>query len=144
MSTTTVVNNVKQPAREVPFLLRVIWFFLLGWQLAAIWILAAWFLNLTLIGLPLGLWMLNRVPQVLTLKARPGMWDLDLSTGHTKYVGVKQRSWLIRAVYFVFIGWWFSLLWSLVGWLLCLTIIGLPFGVLMLNRIPAVTTLQRG
>ena len=144
MSASNVSINVKQPAREVPFLLRVIWFLLLGWELTGIWILAAWFLNLTIVGLPLGLWMLNRVPQVLTLKARPGSWNLDLSTGRTKYLGVRQRSWLIRAVYFIFIGWWFSLRWSFVGWLLCLTIIGLPFVILMLNRIPAVTSLQRG
>jgi len=43
----------------------------------------------------------------------------------------------------VLIGWWFSLIWSLVGWLLCVTIIGLPLGVLMLNRLPNVTTLMR-
>lgn len=144
MSTANTVNQVKQSAQEVPLLLRVIWFLLLGWELTGIWIFVAWFLNLTIIGLPLGLWMLNRVPQVLTLKARPGAWDLDLSTGRTKYLGVKQRSFLLRAVYFVFIGWWFSLLWSFIGWLFCVTIIGLPFGIFILHRIPAVTTLQRG
>ena len=144
MSATVAVGTVKQPVRQVPFLLRVIWFFILGWELTGVWILAAWALNLTIIGLPLGLWMINRVPQVLTLKARPGAWELDLSSGKSRYVSRPQTPWLFRAVYFIVIGWWFSLLWASVAWLLCITIIGLPLGVLMLHGLPAVTTLQRG
>ena len=64
--------TVAQPAREFPFLLRVLWFFILGWELTGVWILVAWALNATIILLPVGLWMIDRVPQVLTLKARPG------------------------------------------------------------------------
>ncbi len=137
-------NYVSQPARQVPFLLRVIWFFVLGWELTAIWLLVAWLLNLTIVGLPMGLWMINRVPQVLTLKARPGEWNTNLKTGRTKFQSSRQPNWFLRAVYFVLIGWWFSLLWTIVAWLLCLTIIGLPLGALMLDAIPAVTTLQLG
>ena len=143
MSATVSMKNVRQPVNQIPFILRVLWFFILGWELTGIWILAAWFLNLTIIGLPLGLWMINRVPQVLTLKARRGAWELDLSTGKSRYVGSSQPSWIIRGLYFLVIGWWFSLLWAGAAWLLCLTIIGLPLGVLMLNALPAVTTLQR-
>lgn len=138
------MTTVKQPAQQLPFILRVIWFFVLGWEVTGAWILVAWFLNLTIIGLPLGLWMINRVPQVLTLKARPGAWEVDLKSGHSKYVGAQQPAWLIRAFYFVLIGWWLSLLWAGVAWLLCITIIGLPLGILMLHALPGVTTLQRG
>jgi uncharacterized membrane protein YccF (DUF307 family) len=144
MSEAAIVTNVKRPVNQVPFLIRVIWFFVLGWELAGIWILVAWFLNLTIIGLPLGLWMIDRVPQVLTLKARPGAWELDLKSGRSRFVSVRQRSWLVRGIYFVLIGWWLSLIWAAVAWILCATIIGLPIGVLMLHALPAVTTLQRG
>lgn len=133
-----------QHTSQVPFLLRVIWFFVLGWELTAIWLLVAWVLNLTIIGLPIGLWMINRVPQVLTLKAQPGFWNTNLSTGRTKFQSASQPSWFLRALYFVLIGWWFSLIWTIVAWLLCLTIVGLPLGAMMLNAIPAVTTLQLG
>jgi uncharacterized membrane protein YccF (DUF307 family) len=136
--------KVQEPVREIPFLLRVIWFFLFGWELAGIWILLAWLLNATIIGLPLGLWMIARVPQVLTLKARPGAWETDLSSGFRQYRPGEQLSWPVRGLYFVVIGWWFSLLWAGSGWLLCASIIGLPLGVLMLNALPAVTTLQIG
>ena len=136
--------KVKKTTNEVPFLLRVLWFFLLGWELAGIWIVAAWVFNVTIIGLPVGLWMIDQVPQVLTLKSRRGVWVIDTDKGKSKFVGANQPSWIIRGLYFLLIGWWFSLLWSLVAWFLCATIIGLPLGVLMLHALPSVTTLQRG
>lgn len=144
MATTVTVGKGYQPVRQVPFLLRVIWFFVLGWELTGAWILVAWALNLTIIGLPLGIWMINRVPQVLTLKSRPGAWEIDLKNGKSRFVSAQQPPWLVRALYFLLIGWWLSLLWAGIAWLLCITIIGLPIGVLMLNGLPAVTTLQRG
>ena len=143
MTATIAASKVRQPVKQLPFLLRVIWFFVLGWELAGAWILIAWILNATIIGLPLGLWMINRVPQVLTLKAQPGAYEVDLKTGKAHFVSAKQPPWLVRTLYFVLIGWWFSLLWAAAAWLLCITIIGLPLGVLMLQGLPAVTTLQR-
>ncbi len=41
MSQAVAVNSYKQPVSQVPFLLRVVWFFLLGWELAGAWILIA-------------------------------------------------------------------------------------------------------
>ena len=144
MSQDVVVKPVRMPVREVPFILRVIWFFLLGWELTGIWILVAWFFNITIIGLPLGIWMLDRVPQVLTLKSRSGEWTVDHKSGRAHYQTKGQFSWLIRLPYFLLIGWWFSLAWAAIAWLLCATIILLPIGVVMLHALPAVTTLQRG
>ena len=135
-------QTIRQPVREVPFLLRVLWFFLLGWETAGIWILIAWALNLTIIGLPLGLWMIDRVPQVLTLKARSGEW-VTHKGGGTHHVTPQQHPFLLRAVYFVLVGWWFSLIWAALGYLLSVTIIGLPFGIPMLHALPAVTTLHK-
>lgn len=142
MSEVVYVSEVKRP-EEIPFLIRVIWFFVLGLELTAVWIFIAWALNATIIGLPLGLWMIDRVPQVLTLKARPGAWVVSKGGG-SQYLTEKQLSWLTRGFYFVLIGWWLSLLWAAAAYALCATILGLPFGVLMLNSLPAVTTLQRG
>ncbi len=132
-----------RPVRELPFILRAIWFFVLGWELAGVWILIAWALNLTIIGLPLGLWMIDRVPQVLTLKARPGVF-IEEGDGRRSFVSARQPPFIMRAAYFILIGWWFSLIWAALGWFLCLTIIALPVGVIMLNALPLVTTLQRG
>ncbi len=140
MTTTRV-----QATQQFPFLLRVLWFIFFGWHLTLYWILIAWFLNLTIVGLPLGVWMLNRVPLVLTLRTTRG-YNVATSTGDQvvwQYQNVPQHTFLVRAVYFLLIGWWFSLVWSLLAWLLCVSIIGLPFGVWMFNRLPEVTTLMR-
>jgi hypothetical protein len=57
--------------------------------------------------------------------------------------GLPQRPWPIRLLYFVLIGWWLSLLWSNAAWIISVTIIGLPIGIWMFNRLPALTTLMR-
>jgi uncharacterized membrane protein YccF (DUF307 family) len=134
---------VREPG--VPLLLRILYFLLFGWWATGVWVNAAWFLNLTIIGLPLGVWMLNRVPQVLTL--RPTR-QLVVAEGYGDGVriraeGLPQRPWPIRLLYFVLIGWWLSFLWANAAWIVCATIIGLPLGIWMFNRLPALTTLMR-
>lgn len=139
MSTKTV-----RPKEDIPFIIRVLWFFILGWELTGIWILIAWSLNATIIGLPLGLWMIDRVPQVLTLKSRSGAWLVDRKNGLSQYLPKRQPPILIRAFYFALVGWWFSLLWAALAWAICGTIIGLPLGIMMLHALPFVTTLHKG
>ena len=142
---TTATTYVRED-RGFPFILRVLWFFLIGWHVTLYWVVAAWLFNLTIIGMPLGLWMLNRVPLVLTLRT-PRAYAVA-ATGASGEIewrtkGVPQPPFLLRALYFILIGFWFSLIWALLGWLFCVTIIGLPLGVWMLNRLPGVTTLMR-
>jgi uncharacterized membrane protein YccF (DUF307 family) len=131
--------------QQFPFVLRALWFVFIGWHVSLWWVLASWFFIITIIGLPLGLWMLNRTPLVLTLRMTRGYTAVTLQDGQVvqAYQGAPQRPWLVRLFYFVVIGWWFSLLWSLAGWALCVSIVGLPLGVLMLNRLPNVTTWMR-
>ncbi|MCA9917113.1 MAG: YccF domain-containing protein [Anaerolineales bacterium] len=143
MTTDSLTMKMKENNPETPFLLRVIWFFVFGWELTGVWILVAWALNASIIGLPLGLWMIDRVPQVLTLKARPGVVVTDLADGRSQFFPANGAPFLIRALYFVLFGWWFSLLWAVLAYLLCATIIGLPLGIVMLNGLPTVTTLAR-
>ena len=59
-------------------------------------------------------------------------------------IATEQTSFLIRVAYFLLIGWWLSGLWMAVAWLLCVTIIGFPLGIMMVNRVPFVMTLHRG
>lgn len=140
ISTRTVVRD-----SGVPLLVRILYFLLFGWWATGIWINAAWFLNATIIGLPLGVWMLNRVPQVLTLRpvrqvvVAQGRGDgVEIQTQ-----GLSQRPWPIRLLYFGVVGWWLSWLWSNAAWVISVTIIGLPIGIWMFNRLPALTTLMR-
>lgn len=123
-------------------LVRAIYFLLIGWWLSAIWAVLAWVLCVTVIGLPLGLYMLNRLPQVVTLK--PQRETLVLThDGRLLQSRERQLPFLLRAIYFVLIGWWFSALWISVAWALHATIIGMIVGFWMFDRVPAIVTLAR-
>lgn len=143
MADNVMSSKTGRPVSEIPFLVRVLWFFIIGWELSGVWILIAWALNATIIGLPLGLWMIDRVPQVLTLKSRSGSWLVNKKNGVSQFLPKQQPALIIRAIYFLLFGWWFSLLWAAFAWFLCATIIGLPLGVMMLHSLPTVTTLRQ-
>ncbi len=117
------------------FLTRALWFLVVGWWLTPIVVNAAWFLNATIIGLPIGIKLVNLVPTALTLK-EPRSLDQSDYTG-------SQHSLAVRALYFVFIGWWFSWFWANAAVLVSITIVGLPVGIWMANRLPYVTSIYR-
>src|SRR5215217_6876948 len=121
-------------------ILRVIWFIVVGWWLAGILSVAAWALNATFIGLPLGLWVINRLPFAATLRPLGSQYRLKDGVLRT---GVEQHPFVLRAVYFLLIGWWLSGLWMVVAYALLLTIVGMPAAFWMYGRIGAVTTLYR-
>jgi uncharacterized membrane protein YccF (DUF307 family) len=120
-------------------LLQVLYFVFIGWWFGLLWVTVAWLLNISIIGLPIGAAMLNNVPQVIALRGRR-MMQVD---GQGRVSDVPQLPFLIRALYFVLIGWWLSGTWMIVAYVLCLTVIGLPLGFLMFDVVPMVTTLRR-
>ena len=142
-------QNIRfETSQSAPGLLvRVLWFIFIGWWLGLIWALLAWFFNLTIIGLPLGLAMINNIPQIMTL--RPARVYTVLETRNGSQVirqrPLEQHPFLLRALYFLVIGFWLSLVWMLLAWLISLVTLGLafPLSFWMFNRVPAVTTLAR-
>jgi uncharacterized membrane protein YccF (DUF307 family) len=116
-------------------LTRALWFVLVGWWATPVVVNAAWLLNVTIIGIPIGLKLINLVPTVLTL-AEPRSLDRPETTRG-------QQSLALRAAYFVLVGWWLSLIWANVAWALAVTVVGLPVSIWMLNRLPYVTSLYR-
>jgi uncharacterized membrane protein YccF (DUF307 family) len=121
-------------------LLRIIWFVVVGWWLTGVLTAAAWAFNATIIGLPLGLWIINRLPFVATL--RPIESYVQIENGRV-VSAVRQRPFLLRAVYFLLIGWWLSGLWMAAAYVLLLTVVGMPVAFWMYGQIGAVTTLFR-
>lgn len=151
-SNTNVTVNVAGPQiiyqdkTGHSLLVRGLWFVFFGWWLGQIWLFLAWLLNLTVLGLPLGLMMINRLPQVMTLKVRSAQLELTTNADGSYALTRKhidQRPFWLRAVYFVFVGCWASLLWAETAYLLGLLIITLPVSFMMFDRVPAVTTLAR-
>jgi uncharacterized membrane protein YccF (DUF307 family) len=86
---------------ELPIGIRALWFLFVGLWAGQIWLLVAWLFNLTLIGLPLGMWMLNQLPQVMTLRQQRRGLHQPIARSSVPFVA--------RAIYFVLVGWWLSL-----------------------------------
>jgi len=131
----------------VPILLRALYSLMVGLWLGAVWTVVAWLLMVTILGLPLGLWMLNRLPQVVTLKPVETRTQVMVSNGVVlvSYGSPLQRPFLLRALYFLTVGWWASGLWLLAAWGFATLTLGLclPLSFWMFNRTPAVVTLAR-
>ena len=138
----------------VPLIGRVIWFLLIGWWLTQIAIVVAWVFNLLVLTLPIGLYILNRIPQIATL--RPATMETNVVTnesGSTVVVNaqISQRSFLLRLLYFLLIGWWFSLVWLEVAWFIAvagtITVVLIPLAwpisFVMFSKSAAITTLRR-
>jgi len=60
-----MVGETTVPQR--PLLQRAIYFVLVGFWFGAIWAAVGWALCATIIGFPLGIWMLNRIGGVVSL-----------------------------------------------------------------------------
>lgn len=133
-----VVLNV---TNSVSLLVRAVWFVLIGWWLGLIWTIFAWLFNLTLIGLPVGLLMLHTIPQIMTLRPRSGPRLQVVGNGSIVVQRPAEHPLPLRAIWFVLVGWWASLLWSLVAWSFCATIILMPIAFWMFDRVPTITTL---
>jgi len=126
-------------------LIRAVWFVFVGWWLGQLAVLSAWFLNVLIITLPLGMYILNRLPQVFTLRSSSRNWAVETSVAGVtivKSMEPTQRDFWMRAVYFILVGWWLSLFWLEVAWLAGLTLLLLPLSFWMFSKSAAVTTLR--
>jgi uncharacterized membrane protein YccF (DUF307 family) len=126
--------------RAPNLLLRVAWFVLVGWWLGGILSGVAWFLNATVIGLPAGLWLINRLPTFITLRPQERRWVVDggelLLGGRPAAVAAARG--LVPAGRLVALRVWLA-----VAYVMLVSIVGLPLAFWMYGRIGAVTTLYR-
>lgn len=128
-------------------LVRGLYFVFVGLWLGFAWTLAAWALLVSVIGLPLGLLMLNRLPQVMTLKPVRTQTQVTIQGGTVvvRQSAAAQQPFWLRAVYFLLVGWWLSGLWLGAAWgLVGVSFgLGLPLAFWMFDRTPAIVTLAR-
>jgi len=93
-------------------LIQLLWFLFIGWWVLQFWVAVAWLFLVSILGIPLGIWMLNRVPLVVALRdPREVRYRMtQIGTGNWVYqeIGAEQYPFLVRAVYFVLVGWWLS------------------------------------
>ena len=118
---------------------RVIYFVLIGWWAGLLASIVAYILCATIIGIPLGVMIFNRLPGIIFL-AEPGEVCPE-GYGHRHVM--EELPMLLRIVWFVLLGWELGLLALIGGYLFAVTIIGIPIGIWILNRVPLVMTLRR-
>ncbi len=127
-------------------MVRFVWWLFIGWWASGIVVALAWFALATIVGIPVGIWLINRLPSVLTLRPRTRTWTIgqdDEGRTVASERGRRQFAWPIRGLWFVLVGWWASAVWMGAAWLVQLTVIGLPIALLMFNRTPFVASLYR-
>lgn len=148
MSATDQPNvNIQRRSNNPGCLVSGLWFIFFGWWIGGLATLFAWLMNITILGLPVGLFILNNLPFLLILQP-PGSETIFQTTPNGAPVaiqerGVRQINWFLRALFFILVGWWWSFIWMLLSYVACLTIIGLPLGLVMFRLVPAMTTLRR-
>lgn len=62
----TVWGQVEVRQRNI--VLRTIWFLLAGLWLTALWMAVAYLLCITILGMPIGFWMFDKAPALLSLR----------------------------------------------------------------------------
>lgn len=119
------------------WLIQLIWFVVVGWWAGQLAIILAWAAMATIIGIPIGLVIINNLSRIIAL--RQPEHKLDNLRGQPQ----RQVNFIIRFVYFILIGWWASGIWIQLGYFLCITIIGMPIGFEMFDRAAGVMSLKR-
>jgi uncharacterized membrane protein YccF (DUF307 family) len=139
-------TSVEARSQSPSIVVRAVYFLLVGWWASGIWLSVAWVLIVTIVGTPIGIKMINWVPKIVSLKerriaterARTGDGSVTVTESTND-----QHSLLVRAVYFLFVGWWASGVWMSIAWVASVTIVGLPLAIWMYSRLPFVVSLYR-
>jgi uncharacterized membrane protein YccF (DUF307 family) len=136
-----VVVNVAGPptiiVRSQPgCLVQLIYFIFIGWWLGALAIALAYLLFVVVIGIPLGVKIINKIPYLMALRQTEPVISVAGTSTH-------QHNLLIRTIWFLLVGWWLTAIWLSIAYLLACTIILMPIGFWMFDKAPALLTLRR-
>lgn len=129
----------KSVKEDRSLIVRAIWYLFIGWWATGVWLSIAWILNLLIITIPLGIKMINMVPFVLSLKSPER--ELAGELGEETLQAKEQRNLFVRAIWFVFIGWWASGIWMVIAYGFTITIVGIPIAIWMYGKLPFIVSL---
>lgn len=126
-------------------LVRLIWIIFIGWWLSGIFYFVGAVLTLLIITSPLGMVVLQKMGWAFSLYEEPKDITIVNQGGTTIVTDSSQETWtsfLIRYIYFIFIGWWAGIICWAIASLFGVTIIGLPVTILIMDRLGKVMTLK--
>ena len=130
-------------ARQLPVLVRLLYFICVGWWLGFHIALAGWVCCVTVVLLPLGIWILHRLPLLTTLTMPDEDYAPIARVDDFRFEREGDSvPFLLRCVYFVLVGSWLSFIWIKLAFLLAATFVLTPVGFWMINRVPAILTLE--
>lgn len=142
MAQQVIVNEGKSPN----IILRFLWFIFIGTWVGWFVISVAFICEATIIGIPVALYLFDRTPAIMTLKARRSRLAISRNAQgrlESRELRPKQHNIGLRIVYFIFIGWWFTGLWIAAAAALAATILGVPVAFWMVDQVPFVSSLAR-
>ncbi len=146
------------------FVVRALYFIFIGSWLGLLWLHIGYAFCAGIVTLPLGLYMLNRLPRIMTLRQPGQTTKINVATTQAQFPGAvpwmppgaiqtmhvnvnigatQQRNFLLRALYYVCIGCWLGYLWAIAAYVCCATLVLIPVGVMMFDRLPAILTLRK-
>lgn len=130
---------------ETNIVVRAAWFLFIGWWLSFLAVTLAVLLQLTIIGIPAAIWLINRIPQIVTLKSSRKLQIAASEAGITMVArdDRPQHRWYVRTLWYIVVGWWATALWLYTAWLASVTILLLPLGFWMFGQTGKVQTLRR-
>lgn len=121
-------------------LIRFIWMLVIGWWLSGLFYFVGAILTLLIVTAPLGMIVIQKIGWAFSLYQESSL--IYVSDGQTTMVMEKQQtSFIVRFLYFFFIGWWIGGIALFVAWMLGITIIGLPLSFMIMNRLGKIMTL---
>ena len=101
-------------------ILNIIWLLVAGLELAIVYAVVGFVLCLTVIGIPFGVQLFKLAGFAVWPFGRAAVPNLE-SNAAVSAVG--------NVVWVIFVGWWLALIHVVIGFILCITIIGIPFGI---------------
>ncbi len=136
------MNGVVVKQNRPGCLIQLLWFALVGWWVGQLWVAVAWLLAATVIGIPLAVMMFNKLPDIIALRGSE-TYVVTYHGNRPVVSNMPQHNILVRALWYLLVGWWLTGVWIEVAYVLCLTVIGLPIGFWMFDRVPGVLSLRR-
>lgn len=118
-------------------LVQILWFLFIGWWLGSFAVGVAYVMFVFIITIPIGIAIINNIPKIMALREPDRLMTIYGP------VSVPQHNILVRALWFIFVGWWLAGVALSIGYALCMTIIFMPLGFWIFDAVPALLTLRR-